>query len=114
MSILKDVKTSLGIPSELTAFDDDLKLHINSELMTLNQIGIGPKEGFMVVSGEEEWSELTDRTDITAIKQYVYLRVRIVFDPPSNSSVQTAMETKCSELIFRLNVQAETEDPKTL
>lgn len=110
MSILSDVKTSLGIPTELNAFDADIILHINSELMTLNQIGIGPASGFILTNGSEEWTDFTDRTDISAIQQYVYLRVRMLFDPPNNSHVMTAMENKCSELIWRLNVQAETED----
>lgn len=114
MSILSDVKQSLGIDSELKAFDSEIIVHINSVLMSLNQIGIGPKTGFLVVTGNEDWIELTDRIDLTALKQYVYVNVRMIFDPPVNSHVMDALKNQANELTWRLNVQAETEDPKDL
>lgn len=46
-SILQSIKKLLGISKEDTSFDTDIIIDINSEFMTLNQLGIGPKDGFV-------------------------------------------------------------------
>lgn len=107
-SILISVKKSLGIEQEYTQFDPDIILHTNSALLTLNQIGIGPQTGFMISGEQETWVDLLgERQDLEAVKTFLYLKVRLIFDPPQNSFLVKAMEDQIEEFEWRLNVQAE-------
>ncbi len=107
-SILNSVKKLLGIDAEYTAFDIDILVGINSALMTCMQLGIGPDEGFTVVDSDQTWGDFVgeDLTQLQAVKQYVYLKTRLIFDPPESSSVATSMENASKELEWRLNVQS--------
>lgn len=110
-SILNDIKKLLGIASDYTQFDTDLILHINSVFMVLNQLGIGPAEGFRITSDEETWDQYISNDDnLDAIKTYMHLKVKVVFDPPLNASVMESHKQMISELEWRLNVQHEEED----
>lgn len=107
-SILDSVKKSSGIVLTDTNFDDDLILQINAALMTVQQLGIGPIEGFIISSNEDLWEDLLgSRTDLEAVKLYIALKVRLAFDPPQNSFLVEAIKTQLTELEFRLNIQAE-------
>ena len=110
-SILNDLKKMLGIDTELNVFDQDLIIHINSVFMTLHQLGVGPKSVFRISGPTETWSNfLVDsrsENDLSAVKDYIYLKLRILFDPPSTSYVLSALESQMKELEWRLNVQAE-------
>lgn len=107
-SILDTIKQLLGIQSEYTAFDTDIIVHINSAFMVLNQLGVGPTECFSIDGSGEEWAEFVDESiDLEAVKTYIYLKVRTIFDPPSSSVVMEAMNKNISELEWRLNVQVE-------
>lgn len=107
-SILTSIKKLLGISEEYAHFDNDIIMHINTSFMTLNQLGIGPEEGFTITSDEKTWSDfLNDSKDVEAVKTYVYLQVKMVFDPPTSSSVLESMRRTVNELEWRLNVQAE-------
>jgi len=107
-SILTSIKKSVGITSTDTSFDDDIIMYINSALMSVNQLGIGPSTGFYITSDEEEWADLLgDRIDLEAVKIYISLKVRLAFDPPQNSFLVDAIKNQILELEFRLNVQAE-------
>ena len=107
-SILNSTKKSLGIVIDDTNFDDELILHINSALMTVQQLGIGPITGFVISDSDDVWSDLLgDRTDLEAVKLYLYLKVRLAFDPPQNGFLVDAIKNQITELEFRLNVQAE-------
>ena len=109
-SILTSIKKLLGIAEEYAHFDADIIMHINSAFMTLSQLGIGPKEGFSIKSDAETWSDFTgDSTSIEAVKTYVFIKVKMVFDPPTSSFVMTAYEHQAQELEWRLNVQAENK-----
>ena len=108
-SILTSIKKMLGITEDYTYFDNDIIMHINSVLMTLNQLGVGPDEPAFITSEMDTWEKVFgDRKDIEAVKTYIYIKVRIVFDPPTSSFVLEAMSRTASELEWRLNVQAET------
>ena len=108
IKILDSVKKLLGIESSYTHFDQDIVIHINSALMTLNQLGIGPPTGFDIVDSFALWTDiLGTRTDLEAVKSYVYLKVRLIFDPPSSSFVLDALNRQVQELEWRLNIQAE-------
>ena len=109
-SILTSVKKMLGITSEYTHFDADIIMHINSVFMILNQLGVGPKEGFSISSDVETWDEFTnDNLTIESVKSYMYLKVGLLFDPPTSSNVLDARNRLVSELEWRLNAIADTE-----
>lgn len=104
-SILISIKKLLGIDALCDQFDMDIIIHINSALMVLNQLGVGPPEGFTVTSNSETWNDfLKGNQMIESVKTYVYLKVRLVFDPPQTSSVIEAINRQISELEWRLNV----------
>jgi hypothetical protein len=108
-SILVSIKKMLGIGEEDTNFDQDIMININTVIMFLNQLGIGPKNGFSITGSTETWSDLLgDRSDLYAVKTYVYLKVRLLFDPPSSSFVLDSIDRQINQLEWRLNVQAET------
>lgn len=108
-SILTSIKKLLGITEEYTNFDTDIIIHINSALMVLNQLGVGPSDGFSIQDKTSEWSEFIAEEDkLDAVKTYVYLKVKLVFDPPLNGSVMEALKQSIAEYEWRLNVQADS------
>lgn len=116
-SILNNVKKNLGIDASYTEFDEDVITHINSVFSILHQLGVGPDAGFYITGTTELWSTyLTGTTLLNAVKTYMYLRVRVLFDPPTTSYQIDAMNRQIDELGWRLNVaREETEwvDPTT-
>lgn len=109
-SILYSIKKLLGIANDYSPFDQDLIMHINSVFMILNQLGVGPKEGFKITGPDEEWSDYITNNDMESIKTYIHLKVKLVFDPPLNSTVMEAQKQMISELEWRLNVQNDRGD----
>lgn len=110
-SILTSIKKLLGIATEYKHFDDDLIIHINSVLMTLTQLGVGPKEGYSIASEYETWGNFLpdDQKDLHAIKTYVYMKVKLLFDPPMNSTVMEAMNRQINEIEWRILHAVETK-----
>lgn len=108
-SILTSIKKLLGYEKEQTDFDTDIIIHINSALSRLNLLGVGPSEGFSIQNDITTWNEfIQENAKLNDVKTYVYLKVKLVFDPPSSSSVIAAMERSIAELEFCLNVTAES------
>ena len=109
-SILTSIKKLLGIAEDYTHFDNDIIIHINSVFMALTQLGVGPSEGFYIEDKSIEWSDyIVDPNKLQAVKTYMYLKVRLVFDPSSvGSSTLASYERQITELEWRLNVDAET------
>lgn len=108
-SILTSIKKLLGITEEYTHFDTDIIIHINTVLMTLNQLGIGPVNGFNIKDETSRWDDyIKEDDDLEAVKTFIYLKVKIVFDPPVNSTVMEAYKQTIKELEWRLNIQAES------
>lgn len=108
-SILTSIKKLLGLDESQTAFDVDIVIHINSALATLNQLGIGPEFGFTIDDAAPKWIDfLGDNQRLNPVKTYVYLRVRLLFDPPATSFAIDAIKDQISELEWRLNVERET------
>lgn len=104
-SILTSIKKLLGIPEEYEQFDMDVIMHINSALFVLTQLGVGPSEGFSITDKTSKWTDFVSNVkNIESIKTYVYLRVRLLFDPPSSSAVTEAMNRQISEFEWRINV----------
>lgn len=103
-SILTSIKKQLGIVDEYEHFDPEIIMSINSALFTLNQIGVGPSEGFSIEDKTTTWDEFTDISKIEAVKTYVYMKVRLVFDPPASSAHLESMKNQINELEWRLNI----------
>ena len=105
-SILTSIKKLLGPEEDYTHFDTDIMIHINSALMTLNQLGVGPETGLFITGAGETWTSLIgNRKDIEGIKTYIYLKVRLIFDPPTSGFLIDAIERQISEFEWRLNIQ---------
>ena len=107
-SILGTIKKLLGLDDNYTAFDTDIIVFINSAMMTLQQLGVGPERGLTVTGITEKWSDFipTDMM-LEGVKTYIYLCVRMTFDPPASSFVMDAMKQQKEELEWRLREQAE-------
>lgn len=109
-SIINTIKKMLGITVADTAFDADIMVFINSAMMTLNQLGVGPEGVYSVDSVDDSWSDfLIDPSAYPAVKTFIYLTVRLAFDPPTNSYVTTSFERQIAEITWRLNVQVPPE-----
>lgn len=106
-SILTSIKKMLGIIEEDESFDIDIIIHINTAFSTLTQLGVGPKEGFAIRDKTTLWTEFVDDIRLENVRSYIYLKVRQVFDPPTNSAVLDAISRQISELEWRMNVTAD-------
>jgi hypothetical protein len=113
-SILTSIKKLLGIAEEYTHFDVDLIIHINSVLSILTQIGVGPSEGFSIKDESSVWGDFipeNSNLELPAIreliKSYVYMKVKLLFDPPLNSAVIESTNRIISELEWRIQVAAD-------
>lgn len=95
-------------------FETDLIIHINSALSTLTQLGVGSEDGFRVTGTDETWEDFVgeSRDDIEMIKSYVYMKVRLMFDPPQNSFLVDSLEKQCKEFEWRANVAVDTISSK--
>lgn len=108
-SILTSVKKMLGIDESYYHFDTDIIMHINSTLMILNQLGVGPTSGFTITGPYEVWSDfIPEGRNLEAVKTYVYQKVRLIFDPPQGSAHLEALKNSIAEFEWRLNVAAES------
>lgn len=107
-SILQTIKSMLGLDVDCDDFDIDVITNINSALFSLNQLGVGPENPYIITGGEQTWTDfLGETTDFDACKTFIYFKTRLGFDPPGNSFVLQSMEKQINELEWRLNVQAE-------
>lgn len=105
-SILTSIKKLLGITEDCTDFDIDIVMHINSVFSVLTQFDVGPSEGFSIDDASTTWDEYTsDNPKLNMVKTYIYHKVRLAFDPPTNSSVLASTERIISELEFRLGIE---------
>ena len=109
-SILTSIKKVLGIDESYTFFDADVLMHINMAFMVLHQLGVGPSTPFKITDKSATWSDFVgDATDLEGVKTYIYLKVKLVFDPPQSSAAIEAIKQNIAELEWRLNA---TVDPK--
>lgn len=105
-SILTSIKKLLGISEDYKQFDDDIIMHINTVFLNLTQLGVGPEAGFSIEDDSSEWSEFVDienNAQLHAIKTYVYLKTKLLFDPPLSSAVIESTNRMIAELEWRLN-----------
>lgn len=106
-SILNSIKKLLGPEEDYTHFDKDIILHINAAFSRLCQLGVGPAIPFKIRSADEVWTDFIEDGMLEDVKQYVYLKVRVIFDPPSNSSLLNAMDAQINQLEWLMNSVAE-------
>lgn len=110
-SILTSIKKLLGIAEDYEHFDPDIIMHINSVFMILTQLGVGPSEGFTIEDNTSTWVDFTsDTTKIESIKSYIYLKVKLLFDPPTSSTVIESINKMINEFEWRLNLTAESTE----
>lgn len=108
-SILKTIKDMLGICDEDTAFDNDVLVNINAVFSTLYQVGVGDETHYYIIDEKSTWKgTFVDEEDlIDFIKLYTYMKVRLIFDPPTNSSIMEALKAQINEIEYRILLQAD-------
>ena len=113
-SILTSIKKLLGIQEEYTVFDADIMIHINTAFAILNQLGVGPAEGFMIEGPDEVWDEYIEDYNFAMVKSFIYIQVRLAFDPPTSTALLESMKRTLDELTWRLEVEGQngTSDQK--
>lgn len=106
-SILTSIKKLLGIQAEYTAFDQDLIIHINTAFAVLNQLNIGPSYGFVIEDDAATWDEYITSCNLTMVRSYIYMKVRLMFDPPTSGVLVESMNSMISELEWRLLLEGD-------
>lgn len=106
-SILESVKSMLDIEVDDGSFDVDIIFGINTCFAILQQLGLGPREGFNVVDSTQEWTDYAEGSMMSMLQQYVYLKTKVIFDPPNNSYLLTNYNERIAELEWRLREVAE-------
>ena len=111
-SILTSIKKLLGIAEEYEHFDNDIIMHINSVFMILTQLGVGPSKGFVITDSSASWDDFLPEggEKLQAVKTYMDMKVRLMFDPPTSSAVMESMNQMINELEWRLNVAVDPGD----
>ena len=102
-SILDSIKKLLGIQPEYTSFDEDIIVAINTSFATLNQLGVGPEGGYMIEDNTQTWNDYITTTNLNMVKTYIYLKVKLLFDPPLSSSTIECFNKVIAELEWRMN-----------
>lgn len=118
-SILNSIKKMLGLTEEYEHFDQDIIMYINSALMSLKQIGVGPSEGFCITDKTTTWGDFINNEEVTVsfdgtsrnltnfgtIQSYIYTKVKLIFDPPQNSFAIESLNKIAAEYEWRLNLE---------
>lgn len=109
-SILLSTKKILGLDPDYVPFDLDIITHINTAFSILNQLGVGPVEGFSIVDETTQWGDyLVPLNQLQMVRTYIYLKVRVLFDPPQTSFLLESANTQIKEYEWRLNTFREDE-----
>lgn len=106
-SILTSIKLMLGIHEEDDSFDESILMDINSAFMVLHQLGVGPKDGFMISDSSAEWNDFIPSItgqQLELVKTYIYLKVKLMFDPPASATILESYQRQINEYEWRLNV----------
>lgn len=109
-SILNTIKKLCGISADDESFDLDMIVFINSALSSLTQIGVGPANGLSIEDSSACWSDITDELKYEDVKTYVYLKVRLLFDPPSSSIILESLQNTLKEIEWRLYILKDNEN----
>ena len=109
-SILTSIKKLLGIEEDYEQFDPDIIMHINTVFALLKRMGVGPSKGFSIQDAETVWDDFLGEDPniiLEAVRTYIYLKVRMIFDPPTSSAVIEAIKENIKELEWSLNFEAD-------
>ena len=106
-SILNSIKKKIGYDAEYTTFDPDIIMAINAVFNILTQLGVGPKEGFAIEDATSVWSDYTSDTNLNMVKEYIFMKVKLTFDPPQTTHVMNAYTEMIKEYECRLNYQVD-------
>lgn len=107
-SILIDIKQLCGITEDINDFDQVILLHCNTVFSTLTQLGLGPTTGFYISDKYSVWSDIvSDDINLHNIKSYMYLKVKLLFDPPANATLISSMNQQADELEWRIRIELE-------
>ena len=111
-SILDTIKQLLGIPTDDDSFDTDVKVNINAAIFALSQIGVGPSNGYIVTSNTQMWNDYigVSLINLEGVKNYIYLKTKLIFDPPTNSTTIQAINDNLKELEWRMQLAVETNN----
>lgn len=105
--ILESVKKSLGLAKDYTAFDPEIVMHINSSFGVLNQLGVGPDSPFLIEGYDEQWEDFITQANTEDVRSYLFMKVKMFFDPPTTSTMYESYQKMIAELEWRMNVAAE-------
>lgn len=107
-SILDSIKKPLNVPLDEPSFDSEIIMHINSTFMSLTQLGVGPKIGFYIEDKTPVWTDFVDdKFMVEPLKTYVFIKVKLIFDPPQNTAVIEAMNSSAEQYEYRIREWAE-------
>lgn len=113
-SILNSIKKLLGIAEDYDHFDSDIIMHINSVFTTLTQLGVGPEEGFSINDESEKWEDfLPEERMIHSVKSYMFMKVKLMFDPPLSSAVIECTKEQIKEMEWRIQVAVDSANTKS-
>ena len=113
-SILNSIKKLLGIAEDYDHFDSDIIMHINSVFATLTQLGVGPEKGFSINDESEKWEDfLPEERMLHSVKSYMFMKVKLMFDPPLSSAVIECTKEQIKELEWRLQVAVDSANTKS-
>lgn len=101
-SILTTIRKMIGPSVSYDVFDTDLIVHINTAFSRLCQLGVGPVAPFKITGADETWSDFSATDYQEEVKQYIYLKTKMIFDPPASSTVLKAYEDQIEELEWTL------------
>jgi hypothetical protein len=113
-SILKSTKKVLQIGDDDESFDLDIMTHINSAFSTLQDLGVGPEEGFTIEDADPEWTDFLpdeeDKMQLSRVRTFVFLHCRLLFDPPATTFHLNAAQEQLNEVTWRISVNREGEE----
>ena len=113
-SILNSIKKLLGIAEDYDYFDSDIIMHINSVFATLTQLGVGPEDGFSIDDESEKWEDfLPEERMLHSVTSYMFMKVKLMFDPPLSSAVIECTKEQIKELEWRLQVAVDSANTKS-
>lgn len=113
-SILTSTKKVVGLSASYTVFDPDIVMHINAAFSILSQLGVGAADGFMIEDEDANWEDIgLPQNQLNLVRTYIFLKVRMLFDPPTTSFLIDAMTKQITEYEWRLNVFRENDIPLT-
>lgn len=113
ITILNTIKKMLGLTEDYHAFDTEITFFINSAIMDLSQLGVCSPDFQITEEGNESWDDLLleDSSNglLNGAQKYIYIKTRLVFDPPNSGYITNALQEELKETTFRLRVQVDGE-----